>query len=94
MRKAIDLTGQRFGRLIVLKNTEERDKYNYTLWLCKCDCGKTRVVNGGALKSGNTISCGCYKKEKSRDSRTIDLAGKRFGALTAIRPGGNIKGDI
>ena len=67
MSKFLDLTGKKFGKLLVIK----RDK-NYIApcgsiiaqWLCKCDCGNKTVVSTRKLKSGNTKSCGCYHKEK------------------------------
>src|SRR5262245_17127587 len=52
-------------------------------WLCRCECGVEKVVLGSSLKSGNTLSCGCYHKEKIGD-RLIDLTGQRFGQLTVI----------
>ena len=57
-----DLTGQRFGRLVVIKPTERR--YNRCIvWLCECDCGnKTEVVSANLTK-GLTKSCGCLLKE-------------------------------
>lgn len=57
----IDLTGQKFGKLTVLKldHIEKSKKY----WLCKCDCGKEKIVNGYSLKRGDTKSCGCLRKK-------------------------------
>lgn len=60
MRK-IDLTGQRFGRLIVECQTKHHGEK--IAWICKCDCGKTTEVTTDKLRSGNTISCGCHRKE-------------------------------
>lgn len=58
-----DLTGRRFGKLLVIKQTEDYiDKRGDHLaqWLCKCDCGNDNVVvQGHNLKSKNTQSCGC-----------------------------------
>ena len=54
----IDLTGHRYARLLVLKDVG-RSKNGTVMWLCKCDCGKETIVWAGALKSGNTKSCGC-----------------------------------
>lgn len=64
----IDLTGQRFGRLVVIK------KYGYNegnsvLWECICDCGKSSVVAGRSLTTGATKSCGCLRKETTGDRR-------------------------
>ena len=67
MPKLIDLTGQRFGRLIVIERVE-----NYVSpkgrhearWKCQCDCGKTITVRSSSLRSGNTQSCGCIHQEQ------------------------------
>lgn len=64
MRKAIDLTGQRFGRLVVISQAED-NKHRQPRWLCQCDCGNKTIVMGGSLKSGLTQSCGCLQRERS-----------------------------
>ena len=61
--KLVDLTGQRFGRLTVLRRYEKNSSQGKPLWLCECDCGNETVAAGYSLKSGNTKSCGCYKTE-------------------------------
>lgn len=60
--KLNNLTGERFGRLLVIKRVEN-SKHNETQWLCKCDCGKEKIVKYGKLAYGNTKSCGCYSTE-------------------------------
>ena len=63
MPKLIDLTGKRFGRLVVLERVENRVTENgssTTMWRCRCDCGNIVDVHGGNLRSGHTRSCGCY----------------------------------
>lgn len=57
----IDLTGQRFGRLIVLTRAENVGAM--TRWRCICDCGKETVVYSNNLRRGYTTSCGCYRHE-------------------------------
>lgn len=57
-----DLTGKRFGRLIV-KYYVGKNKHKQTLWLCECDCGSLKEVLAGRLQSGVTKSCGCIRKE-------------------------------
>lgn len=57
-----DLTGQTFGRLTVIEHAENHGKQ--TMWRCKCGCGVEKIVSAGALKSGNTQSCGCLAREK------------------------------
>lgn len=64
MRKIIDLTGQKFGRLTVLYRVESA-KDGHSKWHCKCVCGNEVDVQSNNLKCGVTQSCGCYKKEIS-----------------------------
>jgi len=61
MSRLIDLTGQKFNRLIVLKRYYKMAHPVY--WLCRCDCGKEHVVEGNKIKSGEIKSCGCLKQE-------------------------------
>lgn len=66
MPKGIDLTGQRFGRLIVLSRAEDghnRDGSPIRRWLCKCDCGNTKIITRRELRKGDTKSCGCLERE-------------------------------
>ncbi len=67
MPKLIDLTGLRFGRLVVGKHAETNGRRHK--WECRCDCGIDTIVAGNNLKSGNTSSCGCIRSEKSRARR-------------------------
>lgn len=55
---ALDLIGERFGRLVVLKKVGN-DKWRHTQWLCQCVCGKEKIILGYDLRSGHTKSCGC-----------------------------------
>ena len=63
MTKMIDLTGQRFGRLTVVKRAVNT-KNGKAQWVCKCDCGNYNVVQSYDLRSGNTKSCGCLNAER------------------------------
>ncbi|MCL2865359.1 MAG: hypothetical protein FWE25_07460 [Lachnospiraceae bacterium] len=62
-RKAIDLTNERFGRLVVKKNVGKARSGNL-IWHCHCDCGNTKEVAAGNLRSGVIQSCGCITQEK------------------------------
>lgn len=64
-KKLIDLTGQRFGRLVVIE-LSIKDKYSHFSWLCLCDCGNKTIVAGNNLKTGSTKSCGCYRRENGK----------------------------
>lgn len=56
-----DISGQRFGYLTVISESDEKNnKSRHIKWLCKCDCGKFKVISGNALRMGNIVSCGCY----------------------------------
>ena len=56
-----DLSGQRFGRLVVIEKTEERNRGS-VVWRCLCDCGKECLISSASLKKGRN-SCGCLRKE-------------------------------
>jgi hypothetical protein len=70
MPKFIDLTGKKFGRLLVLKRVEN-DKWNHTQYLCLCNCGNEKIIKGGCLKSGVIVSCGCFHNEITKKLFTI-----------------------
>lgn len=57
MAKVTDIAGQKFGRLTVIKYAGEYK------WVCKCECGIMRVVKSSRLRTGNTKSCGCLRKD-------------------------------
>ena len=62
--RAIDLTGQDFGMLHVIKRAEGASG-SHAKWLCQCkNCGKMHVAQGRYLKSGEVQSCGCMKRGK------------------------------
>ena len=69
MSKLLDLTGQRFGRLVVIQRAENT-KGGKARWRCQCDCGQEIIVDGKHLRRGETQSCGCLQKEKTRKSHT------------------------
>lgn len=61
-RSVVDISGQRFGRLVVTERAANLSPRN-TRWLCRCDCGKDVIVQGGTLKGGKQQSCGCYHRD-------------------------------
>lgn len=86
MPKALDLTGQRFGRLTVIEKTDKRNNGG-NVWKCLCECGNIVEVRSDCLRCGHTQSCGCLRKEKAKEigkKTIIDLIGQRFGKLIVI----------
>ena len=79
--RLIDITGQKFGRLTVIKQIKGTRPVK---WLCKCDCGNEVEVVGKNLRTEKTFSCGCYNQEQ-RSNRFIDYTGQKFGKLTVIK---------
>lgn len=66
----IDLTGQKFGRLTVIELSKEK-KGKRLIWECVCDCGTKLSVTGCNLTTGHTKSCGCYKRDRTAETKTI-----------------------
>lgn len=65
MTERRDLTGQKFGKLTVIRYDHTSKNYK-PVWLCKCDCGNEKLITSQHLLNGDTISCGCHKKEISK----------------------------
>lgn len=65
-----DLSGKRFGRLVVLGKMAQNNANNKVIWLCQCDCGRQTVVIGSLLSTGKTKSCGCLTREKTIERST------------------------
>lgn len=59
-----DLTGTRFGKLVVTALAPERTPSGRYKWLVRCDCGAEKSVQAMSLKNGDTASCGCTHREQ------------------------------
>lgn len=71
----IDITGQRFGRLVVKYRDVDHISpkgHHYAKWLCKCNCGKEVAIQGSSLRGQLTRSCGCLNIEVSRKFRWMN----------------------
>lgn len=68
MPEKIDMTGQPFGRLLVIEECG-RDSRGEALWRCRCECGNVVTVLGSNLRNEHTTSCGCYKRERAAEDR-------------------------
>ena len=77
-----DLTGRVYGRLKVMYKAASHK--GRTCWLCRCKCGKEKIVSAHDLKSGHVKSCGCMKYERSYNF--VDLSGRKFTRLLALYP--------
>ena len=87
--RGIDLTGQRFNRLLVLEYADEEHQVFYknkhkNTWKCLCDCGNIHYATTENLRRGDTPSCGCITKENGK-SKLQDLTGQKFGHLTVLK---------
>lgn len=65
-RKALDLTGKRFNRLVAIRRSDEKSNGHHVFWQCECDCGNTIIVRKDSLLSGHAQSCGCLLSERYR----------------------------
>ena|SRR6187399_3214291 len=79
MPAPINRTGQRYGKLTVLRRDSTDPKQ--ASWLCRCDCGTEKIISGTSLQSGNTRSCGCLKLEYQ--AKVKELAEARHLGLDA-----------
>ena len=87
MGKFIDLTNQRFGKLLVKERGE--NKYGKTAWICTCDCGKECHITSNDLRMGKRTSCGCQTSERAKQmgqNNLINITGNQYGLLTVIKP--------
>jgi hypothetical protein len=83
MRQLVDLTGKRFGKLVVIERGENTGS-GQPRWYCKCDCGELALVQAYNLKYNRTKSCGCDKLQPKED-----LTNKKFGRWLAMKYVGN-----
>ena len=60
-----NLTGERFGRLVVLSYVGTDQYRREALYKCRCDCGEVILANGPSMVRGATRSCGCIRKERA-----------------------------
>lgn len=92
MGKIINLEGQRFGRLTIIKDTGKK-KWRKVIWLCQCDCGNLTKVQSNSLRTKNTKSCGCrtgrknlYKEKDwlNKKYKTEELSLAKIGKICGV----------
>lgn len=84
-RIAKDITGKRFGRILVLARSGLVS--GAATWNCRCDCGNNFIAQGGNLRKGDTRSCGCLRNETTRKrslkhGHIIKIGGRRTASRT------------
>lgn len=81
-----DITGERFGRLVVVGRAGYSNS-GKIIWECLCDCGNTTYVTKTNLttKYSKTMSCGCYRRENTSVISAKDISNMVFGEVTAIK---------
>jgi hypothetical protein len=68
MSHPINITGQRFGRLVAVRRSGS-NKYGQALWFCRCACGKSKTTEASRLRAGVVLSCGCFKNDGHHNFR-------------------------
>jgi hypothetical protein len=66
MPSKVSVIGQKYGRLTVVSELWGSGRNVCT---CICECGKTKVIQANRLRTGNTTSCGCLRKEINRNQK-------------------------
>lgn len=104
MVKALNLVGQRFGRLTVLRNATKEEKPKdengkplpRTWCVCICDCDPTKelIIQATRLNKNKVLSCGCLQKEKVGQLNVVDLSNKKFNRLLVLEKAYSKNGSI
>lgn len=95
-KKYDDITGKRYGRLLVISHAGSKTvgvikKQRQTIWHCRCECGVEKVIAAHDLKRGSTVSCGCHRAEaRTKTIRYVDITGKRYGRLVVLSHAGTV----
>lgn len=92
--KSTDLSNKKYGRLTCLYRVKpnKQIKYRDSFWLCKCECGNNVVASAHSLNKGETLSCGCYHKDKVSITSKKNEIGNTYGYLTVISEAPSING--
>lgn len=84
MSKRKDMVGQKFGRLEVKEYAGTNKDYQ-ARWLCECECGTRKVIDGASLRSGKTLSCGCLGREHALEANKGNQYGLKHGGWKNFR---------
>ena len=70
MAEFMDKAGQKYGRLTVLGLSNTKTKTGHLMWRCQCECGNLCVIAGSDLTTGRTKSCGCIRRNATKERAT------------------------
>ncbi|KKN85544.1 hypothetical protein LCGC14_0278670 [marine sediment metagenome] len=93
MSKRLELTGQKFGRLTVIKFSHINENV-HGCWKCKCDCGNEKIIVGFRLKSGVTKSCGCLNWDQQRLPEGVAARNRALNSHKANAKARNLDHDL
>ena len=85
MQPKLNLTDQRFGRLIAIKDVGLHPGGKHRLWLCQCDCGNTTTVKTELLRNQHVKSCGCISRPHGEGSRRAGTEAPEHYVWAAMR---------
>jgi hypothetical protein len=93
MDRALDLTGRKFGKWLVLPRRGFESNDANRKWLVQCECGRLRLVAGQDLLHGRSTSCGCASCTKNSDNgktlaRSVPLRKQLQLVMHELRPEG------
>ncbi len=93
MKKAKEITGEKFGKLKVLKRAGS-SKNGLAMWECLCECGKIKNIVGTSLRNGNTTSCGCKKFDNFKNRGGVVLNEKRRKEIVRLHIENKVKQTV
>lgn len=76
VRDENDITGQRFGKLVALEKTDNKDNKGNYLWRFQCDCGNIKEVRKYVVMNGRLKSCGCGGPSQIKGGKKLECDGK------------------
>ena len=80
MNAKIELAGQRFGHLTVIKYSPRKTLHGGTYWICRCDCGRRVIVRSDNLRKGRTTKCSKCRNNTGKASVFIE-SGEVYGVV-------------
>lgn len=87
----MDLSGNRYGRLLVLTAGPRKGPHHRPTWHCRCECGTAIMVYQSNLLNSHQKSCGCLRREIAKTKRAQELTGEKFGRLLVLGRGRHMK---